>query len=111
MYEVILENFSSFATLVLMIAEGFNFILFSGIALTFALLMARIARQKNSLFKRHRVPTLKKCPKCAEQLPISALLCDACDYNFLSRTVGHRHKLLPSPSDALAHEVSEQIRA
>ena len=117
MYEVILENFSSLATLLvtnestLMIVEGFNFFLFSGIALTFALLMARIASEKDGPFKRHHVLTLKKCPECAEQLPISALVCDACDYNFLCRTVGHRHKLLPSSSDALAHEVSGQIRA
>jgi hypothetical protein len=89
-----------------MIAEGFNFFLFSGIALTFALLMARIARQKDSLFKRHRVPALKKCPKCAEQLPMTALVCEACDYNFLSRTVSHRRKLLLSPSDPLTNEVS-----
>jgi hypothetical protein len=105
MYEVILENFSSFATLAvtngstLMIAEGFNFFLFSGIALTLALLMARMASQKDGIFKKQ--PALKKCPKCAEQLQPSALVCDACDYNFLSRTVGHRRKLchLPSPAN------------
>jgi len=84
-----------------MIAEGFNFFLFSGIALTLALLMATIASQKDGIFKRHHVPALKKCPKCAEQLPPSALICEACDYNFLSRTVG-RHKLLLSPSKPLS---------
>jgi|SRR4030095_13407581 hypothetical protein len=110
-----LENFLSFATPVVMnegtltIGEGLDFFLFSGIALALAFLMARFAKQKGSSFKKHDV--LKKCPKCAEQLPLPTLVCDTCDYNFLSGTVGHRHKLLPSPSDALAHEVSEQVRA
>jgi hypothetical protein len=96
-----------------MITEGFDFFLFFGIALTLALLMARIARQKDSLFKGHRVPALKKCPKCAEELPISALLCKACDYNFLSRTVGHRHILLLPPIEARngqAHGLKSPLR-
>jgi hypothetical protein len=109
MYEAILENFSSFATLVvtngstLMIAEGLNIFHFSAIALIVAFLTARIASKKDrAILKRQHVLTLKKCPKCAEQLPLSALICDACDYNFLSRMVGHGHKLLPSPSEPLA---------
>jgi hypothetical protein len=48
---------------------------------------------------------LKKCPECAEQLSLSALLCDRCNYNFLSGSVAHRHKLLPAPSEPLAHDV------
>jgi hypothetical protein len=108
---LLVENFLSFATLVvrhrnrLMIAERFNFLL-SKIERTLAFFTASIASQRDRPLKRQHVLTLKKCPKCAEQLPISALVCDSCDYNFLSRTVGHRHKLLPSPSDPLAHEVS-----
>ena len=112
MYEAILENFSSFPTLVvtsgsaLMIAEGLNIFHFSAIALIVAFLTARIASKKDrATFERQHVLTLKKCPKCAEQLPLSALICDACDYNFLSGMVGHGHKLLPSPSELLAgHE-------
>jgi predicted amidophosphoribosyltransferase len=80
-----------------MIAESFNFFLFSGIALTLALLMARIASQKDGV-KRYHLLTLKKCPNCAEQLPLSALVCDECDYNFLSGTVEYPHKLLSAPS-------------
>ena len=40
----------------------------------------------------------KNCPHCAEPMPISALLCDACDYNFLSGSLGTRQKSLPAPS-------------
>lgn len=45
-------------------------------------------------------PTLKQknCPHCAEPTPISALICAACDYNFLSGSLGTRQKTLPSPS-------------
>src|SRR6266496_3122282 len=109
MYEAILESFSFFPTLVvtnrstLMIAEGLNTLHFSAIAVIVAFLTARIASKKDrAIFKRQHVLTLKKCSKCAEQLPLSALVCDACDYNFLSRMVGHRHKLLPT----LAHHES-----
>jgi hypothetical protein len=93
-----LENFLSFATPVVM-NEGthFYFFLFSGIASALAFLMARFAKQKGSPFKKHHV--LKKCPKCAKQLPLPTLVCDTCDYNFLSGTVGHRHELLPLPSE------------
>jgi len=38
----------------------------------------------------------KNCPHCAEPTPISALICEACDYNFLSGTVA-RQKSLPAP--------------
>jgi len=40
----------------------------------------------------------KNCPHCAEPTPISSLFCDACDYNFLSGSLGTRQKSLPSPS-------------
>jgi hypothetical protein len=97
MNEAILEYLSSLATLAVTDGSPLNFFLFSGIALTLALLMARIAGQKDGL-KGHHILPLKKCPNCAEQLPLSALVCDECDYNFLSGTVGYRHKLLPAPS-------------
>jgi hypothetical protein len=106
----------------LMIAEDLNLDIlhFSAIVLTLALLTARIASKKDGSFlkwfvagaflgiialplaivKRQHVAltALKKCPKCDEQLPLSALVCDVCDYNFISRMVGHPHKL-PPPSD------------
>ena len=99
--------------------DGDSYILhFLAIALLVAFLTARIASKKDgsffkwfvagaflgiialpaAIFKRqHVLSALKKCPKCAEQLPVSALVCDACEYNFISRIVGHGHKLLASP--------------
>jgi len=50
----------------------------------------RNRRQTNPL-------AVKKCPNCAEQLAISALMCDECNYNFLSQSMGSRSKLLPPP--------------
>ncbi len=49
------------------------------------------------MFEKHHIPASKKCPNCAEHLPLSGLLCEACDYNFLSGMVGCGNKLLPSP--------------
>ena len=48
-------------------------------------------------FPAQRIPTEKNCPNCAEPLPLSALICEGCDYNFLSRSVGGKHKLLAAP--------------
>jgi len=48
-------------------------------------------------FPAKRIPAQKNCPHCAEPTPISALFCDACDYNFLSGMVGTRQKALPVP--------------
>ncbi|HEX9142670.1 MAG TPA: hypothetical protein VGA09_00265, partial [Candidatus Binatia bacterium] len=47
-----------------------------------------------TIFKRKQtaLPAKKHCPKCAKQLPIQALVCDACDYNFLSMMVGCQTK-------------------
>ena len=39
--------------------------------------------------------TLKNCPNCRAQVPLSALLCNSCDHNFLVDV--HRHKLLNPP--------------
>jgi hypothetical protein len=52
-------------------------------------------------FPAKRIPAQKDCPHCAEPTPISALICDACDYNFLSGMVGTRQKALPSPGAAI----------
>jgi len=48
-------------------------------------------------FPVQRIPTEKNCPNCTEPLPLSALICEGCDYNFLSRSVGGKHKLLAAP--------------
>jgi hypothetical protein len=91
-------------------------VLYLGAALTLALLAARILRRKRSvpksfqahesftpkrvagrLFKSQRSPVLKQCPSCAQQLPLSALMCDTCDYNFLAERPGRRQVLLPPP--------------
>ena len=128
MYEAILENFSTFATFVvtagstiMIIVESLDILYFSAIALILVFLAIRKTKKKDRtfftssesgstlvndctsgrIFKRQHT-ALKKCPKCAEQLQLSALICDACDYNFLSGMVGQRDRLLPSP-ELLAH--------
>jgi len=58
------------------------------------------------MFEKHHIPALKKCPNCAEQLPITGVICEACDYNFLSGMVGPGNKLLPSP-EPLPHDTSK----
>ena len=54
-----------------------------------------------AVFKKKQLapPALKQCPKCAEQLPIQALVCDRCDYNFVSMMVGCQTKPAPSPRE------------
>jgi hypothetical protein len=125
MYEPISQSLSLVA---LMVTNGSTLMMdgdpdifpFLAIALTLAFLTARIASKKDgsffkwfvagaflgiialpvAIFKRRRgvLSALKKCPKCAEQLPLSVLVCAACDYNFITRIVGNGHKLLASPN-------------
>ena len=129
MYETISQSLALVTLVVanrgtLMIDAGSHIFHFLAIALTLAFLTARIASKKDgsffkwfvagallgiialpvAIFKRQHVvlSALKKCPKCAEQLPLSALICDACDYNFISRVVGHGHKLLASPKTSVS---------
>ena len=110
----------------LMITGDSNILQFSAIALILVFLMARMAKKKygssfrssmpesaitnnfvaDRLFASQRIAAQKNCPNCAEQLPLSALLCEGCDYNFLSRMVGSKHKMLPSPA-SMTHEVSK----
>jgi len=110
-----------------MIADDSSILHFSAIALILAFLTARIAIRKlaslcssflarctgedncaiDRIFEKQHIPALKKCPNCAEQLPLSVLCCDACDYNFLSGMVGHGHKLLPPP-EPLVREMPTQ---
>jgi len=133
MYEAIIGTFSTLANLVLtdgrtlmMIPGGLDTLDFSAIALILAFLTKRIVnRQHSEPFKsiragntptnnrasdrflvRKRMPALKPCPNCAEQLPLPALICGACDYNFLAARPGRGQKLLPPPQP-MTHEVSE----
>jgi len=113
-----------------MIVEELDILHISGIALILALLTARTAtglergffkvfligrlfandRDADRMFEKGHIQALKKCPNCSEQLPLSALICEPCDYNFLSGMVGHGHKLLPSPEPRV-HEMPTQIFA
>ena len=110
-----------------------NIICLSGAALILAYFTAKIASRKGgsyfkwfaagacvgivalplAIIKRAPVelPIFKKCPKCAEQLPISSLVCDACEYNFLSGMVGSRLKLLPAPDEHAVHDISTRTLA
>jgi hypothetical protein len=117
-----IRSFSSFAEMMtssIMPSDGTASFYFHAIALTVIALAARIASKKDdSFFQRFlakaskgtlakgqkvALSALKACPKCAEQLPLSTLVCETCDYNFLSRSVGHRHKLLPAPEVAASN--------
>jgi len=49
------------------------------------------------LFAAKPIPVQKNCPHCAKQTPLSALFCDACDFNFLSGMIGSKLKSLPAP--------------
>ncbi len=100
-----------------MLAEDSNILHFSGIAMILVFLTIRRAKANRGgffksllaerrftkgldadrMFERQHIQALKKCPNCTEQLLISILICEACDYNFLSGMVGQGHKLLPSP--------------
>ena len=110
-----------------MISDGLNIYCLSAIALVVALLFAR--GMKNSygsffksflkstglkksyandrMFENLRVPAFKKCPNCEKQLPLSALLCDACDFNFLAGSLYRGNKMLAAP-DTLDHQVPER---
>ncbi len=100
-----------------MIADNLEFVHFAATALILIFLIARIGKRNHRgffkslvaggvfsndcaadrMFEEHHIAALKTCPNCAEQLPVSGLVCDACDYNFLSGMVGSGKKLLASP--------------
>ena len=110
-----------------MLITNLDIVLYAAIVPILAMLIVRIAREnagsalraslsealKKGCGKKDHFagPALKKCPKCNEQLQLSALVCDACDYNFLAGSVTHRHKMLPAPSEPLPQEVSGQTFA
>ena len=136
MHEAILRNFSSVATLISsnvdspLEAENLIILAVSLTSLILASVTATIASKKDggyfkwfvagglcsivalpmAIRKQQPVaplPLLKHCPNCPEQVSISALVCESCDYNFLSGRVGHRHKLLPH-YEPRAHDASRR---
>jgi len=136
MGEAILRNLSCLAMLVgtdgstAMIAEDATILDFAAVALIVVYVAARIAngnyrsyfksllagrmftddQAADRMFERQNISALKTCPCCTEKLPLSTLICEACDYNFLSGMVGHGHKLLPAP-ETRVHEMPTQIFA
>jgi hypothetical protein len=132
MYEAIVENLSTLTNLLLtdgralMKAGGVEKFLITAVALMLVFLAARVVRRKRGvpesfrarrtvankrsfgrLFESQRSPALKPCPNCAEQLSLSAIICETCDYNFLAERPGRGQNLLPSPQP-MADEVAEQ---
>jgi hypothetical protein len=129
MDETIVENLSNLVNLVLtdgsalMIAGGLDIPSITALILILVLL-ARIVKRKHTgftrargtvthkrasgrLFESQRSPALKPCPNCAEQLPLSTIICDTCDYNFLAERPGRGQKLLSAPQP-MTHEVPKQ---
>jgi hypothetical protein len=139
MDEMILNNLSSFANQLmtngsmLMIADGSDILPYGAIALMLGFLTARMGSRKGgnffkwfvagtlggiialpvAVFKKEPValPAFKKCPKCTGQIPISALVCEECDYNFITGLVRNRLTMLPAPNEPLARDVSNQALA
>ena len=128
--ETIIGNLPNLTDIVLtyadnLIAESLDVLSFSAVTLTLALLAARRLRRRSlaisfqahdsfirqrvpgRLFKSQRSPLLKECPSCAQQLPLSAIMCDACDYNFLAERPGRRQALLQPPTP-LTNETPQQ---
>jgi len=134
MYGVIVKDFSTLAKQVLtdgstlMIAGGTDILPIFAFALILVILAARIVASRHAgvfksfravktatnnfapdrIFERKRIPALKPCPSCAEQLPLSAILCNACDYNFLAARPGRGQKLLPPP-EAMIHGEEQRV--
>ena len=128
MNEVILKNISDMVNFLLrdggdtMMTAGMQ-IAIGAVALILVLLLARLKsrnfrgrhrthykvnqRASSRLFEKKLPPERKPCPNCAEQLPLSAIICNKCDYNFLAARPGRGQNLLPSP-EAPIHEVFDQ---
>ena len=127
-------NFSTLAIFALadgrafILAEGLDILDFFAIALILVFLVGRIVKRKQSgfsksapvrgtsthtaarFFEGKHIPPLKPCPHCARQLPLSAIICEQCDYNFLAARPGRGQKLLPSPQPMI-YEESDQSSA
>jgi hypothetical protein len=114
----------------LMIAGGMDLFPISALALIVVILAARIVMRKrcsmSQLFRARRTlinnratggfeakhsPELKPCPNCAEQVPLLALICDACDYNFLAARPGRGQKLLPTPEPMTQKAVNQSLES
>jgi hypothetical protein len=100
-----------------MLAENLDILHFFAPAIILMLFIANIGNRRHSgvfkalmngsafsndcavdrMFEKYHIPASKKCPNCAEHLPLSGLICEACDYNFLSGMVGYGNNLLASP--------------
>src|SRR5262245_1045846 len=129
MYKTLVENLSNLASPIstygsaFMITEDLDIASITAIAAILVLLVARIVRRKRHGHKSSRrrgsatdkrtfgrriksQPTLKPCPSCAERLPLSAIICGTCDYNFLAERPGRGQNLLPSP-EPMTHEAPE----
>ena len=130
-HEALVENLSNLVDLIstygstIMIAESLDTVSITGIAAILVLLAARIVTRKRDARKSFRdqrsvankrpfsrrvksQPVLKPCPSCNERLPLSAILCGMCDYNFLAERPGRRQNLLPSP-EPMTHEAPEKV--
>ena len=134
--EPMMENLSSLANLVwtygtrLLMAEGLDTFLIVAASLMLILFTAKTVRRKLSvrnsfrvrrtaskkrasgrLSKRQRRAVLKPCPSCAEKLPVSAIICGACGYNFLAERPGRGQALLPSPKPMNREAPEQKIAA
>jgi hypothetical protein len=100
-----------------MATENLEFVHFAAAAIVLIVLISRIGNRKpggvfkalingrvfskdcaaDRMFEKQQIVASKKCPNCAEPLPLSAIICEACDYNFLSGMVGYSNRLLAAP--------------
>ncbi len=114
-----------------MMTDGINIYYIPTIALTVALLFTWGVKRKRGnffrsflastglkksyandlMFENLRVPVFKKCPNCEGQLPLSALLCDSCDFNFLAGSLCRGNKMLPAPDAFDDHASNREIAA
>jgi hypothetical protein len=120
-----MEDFLTLAKLVLMdggsamTAESVDILPIAAIALILVFLRLRIVNKNPASLSRsfraestcagrfletQRIQALKKCPNCAEQLPLSAIICETCDYNFLAERPGRGQHLLPPPQEVAQPE-------
>lgn len=107
-----------------MLNGSFNVLSLSAIAVIVVFLARRFLKRKKlrdcfesfqassitsngGIFERQRVPATKKCPGCERQLPLSAIICEGCDYNFLAARPDRLHSMLPAP-EALAEELEQK---
>jgi len=107
----------------LIMTSGLEILPFTAVALILVLLVAKLVKRKTfrtrrtgthkrasgRLSKKQHSPELKPCPNCPEQLPLSAIMCGSCDYNFLAARPGRGQKMLPSPQPIIQEVPDQQI--